>query len=158
MRKYTFYYDLFIPLDFFFSRSSSIKNEYAFDLRAHNSFTPLPPNSSLKKNWCFFILTYWKRSFIIFIIIKCIKPSFNIIRNIFIKIFSYNMRHKAISIRVTCFALSSYFGLIQSCQNSYIRVLLISNIDMPRYTGLFIVAFIFFISIANKFSEKCFVV
>ena len=29
---------------------------------------------------------------------------------------------------------------------------------MPRYTGLFIFSFVFFISIANKFSEKYFIV
>ena len=36
--------------------------------------------------------------------------------------------------------------------------MLISNITIPRYNGLFIFTFAFFISIANKFSENCFFV
>ena len=40
----------------------------------------------------------------------------------------------------------------------FIHVLLISNIDKPKYTGLFIFTFVFFVSIANKSSKNHFVV
>ena len=65
-----------------------------------------PILNRVKNTNYFFVFTYWKRSFInriafILIIVRRNKPSFNITINVFIKIFSYNMNNKAVSICVT---------------------------------------------------------
>ena len=108
--------------------------------------------------WYFFILTYWKQSFVIFIVVRCIKPSLNIIRNIFKKIFGFNMNNKAIRICIAQFCLVSilWSNIVhtKAIQNPYISVLLISNIDIPKYNGLIIFTNVFFISIAIKWSEN----
>ena len=48
------------------------------------------------------------------------------------------MNNKAIIIRI-----SPEFDLIYSCQSLYINVLLIYNIDIPKYKGLFNFTFVF---------------
>ena len=118
MPNYTFYYARFCSFSSFFSLSSSIKYEYVPGLSAQISIIIFPSNSSLKKsNALLLIITYWKRYFIIFIIVRCIKPSFNITHNFFKKIFSYNLNYKAISIRITkfCSIPIIWFNVIIIC-------------------------------------------
>ena len=91
----------FVPLAFFCTLPSSIIYAHLFCLSATTPAKIFPPNLSLKTPGTFLFFTYWKRSFIIFIIVRCIKPYINIRSNLFKKIFNYNMNNKAICIRVT---------------------------------------------------------
>ena len=55
------------------------------------------------------------------------------------------------------FLLSSYLGFTQSYQYSCMVILLISRIERPKYTTLFIFTHVLFISIFSKFSGTHFV-
>ena len=52
------------------------------------------------------------------------------------------------------FAFSACFRFTQSCLNLYNTILLISSIDRPKQTGLFVSIRVLFISIVNTFCEK----
>ena len=68
------------------------------------------------------------------------------------------MNNKAIRICIAQFCLVSilWSNIVhtKAIQNPYISVLLISNIDIPKYNGLIIFTNVFFISIAIKWSEN----
>ena len=83
-----------MPLGFLCSLQSSSKYEYVFGLSAKNSVIIFPPNSSLKRPGIF---PYWKRYFILFIIVRRIKPFFNITEMSSKKIFGFNENNKAFS-------------------------------------------------------------
>ena len=51
-----------------------------------------------------------------------------------------------------------YFDFTESCQNWNITVILRSNIDKPKWAGLFINIWDFLISMANEFPVKSFAV
>ena len=64
------------------------------------------------------------------------------------------MNDKTVCIDEHRLILSLYFGFKYSYQNSYIRVLLISNTAYPTAIGLSINTSVFLISIAIRLSEK----
>ena len=56
------------------------------------------------------------------------------------------------------FAFSPYFGFTYHIKTFTSLFLLIFNIGRPKKTGLFMCICVLFISIANKLSEKLFIV
>ena len=106
----TFYYTFFCSFSFF---NFTVIINYVcicFCSKCAKFFYNFPPNSSLS-NLITLLFLPTGRGLLPF---SCMKPSFNIIRNICKKIVGYNVNNKAISIRVTqfCSVFIFWFNVI----------------------------------------------